>query len=485
MADAPLAPRKPHVRTVHGESTDDDYYWLLDRDDPDTVAYLEAENAYTAAQTEHLAPLRERLFDEIKARVQETDLSVPTRRGPWWYVTRTEEGKQYSIFCRRPAPDNDEHELVLLDGNELAGDSAFFALGIVDVSPDHSLLAYSTDYAGGESYTLRFKNLATGETLPDIVEGTYYSSAWALDNATFFYTTIDDAHRPYRLWRHRLGTHSRDDVLVYEETDERFFLAVELTRSERFIVVDLASKVTTEVRILDAATPEAGLQVFEPRRQGVEYAIDHQHDRFLVLHNDGALNFELAATSISDTGRARWQPLLAHRDDTRLMGVDAFAGHVVVHLRRSALTGLRVLRNDGDAHDIEFDEPIFDVAPGANAEYDTSVFRLGYESFVTPPTVSDYDLDARTLELRKQQPVLGGYDPTDYVHTREWATASDGTRVPISVVRRKEVDLDGLAPSLLYGYGSYETSMDPWFSAIRLPLLDRGIVFAVAHIRGG
>ena len=485
MADAPLAPRKPHVRTVHGESTEDPYYWLLDRDDPDTIAYLEAENEYTAAQTEHLAPLRDRLFEEIKARVQETDLSVPTRRGPWWYVSRTEEGKQYPILCRRPAPDDEEHEEVLLDGNELAGDSPFFALGIIDVSPDHSLLAYSTDFAGAESYTLRFKNLTTGETLPDEIEATYYSSAWGLDNATFFYTTIDEAHRPYRLWRHKLGTPSSDDELVYEEPDERFFLGVELTRSEGFIVVDLASKITTEVRILDAAHPDGELQVFEPRRQGIEYSIDHQGDRFLVLHNDGALNFELAHTPVTATGRAHWQPLLPHRDDTRLMGMDAFTGHVVVHLRRDALTRLRILRNDGDSHDIEFDEPVFDVAPGANSEYDTTLFRLGYESFVTPPTVYDYELNDRTLELKKQQPVLGGYDPADYIQTREWATAADGTRVPISVVRRKDVALDGQAPCLLYGYGSYETSLDPWFSAIRLPMLDRGIVFAVAHVRGG
>jgi oligopeptidase B len=267
---------------------------LLDRDDPDTVAYLEAENAYTEAQTEHLGPLRERLFDEIKARVQETDLSVPARRGPWWYVTRTEEGKQYPIFCRRPAPDDEANQIVLLDGNELAGDSPFFALGTIDVSPDHTLLAFSTDYDGGESYTLRFKNLVTGETLPDTVEGTYYGTAWATDNATFFYTTIDDAHRPYRLWRHRLGTSSSDDVLVYEEQDERFFLSVELTRSEQFLVLHLGSKITSEVHVLDADAPEGELRVIEPRRQGVEYAIDHQGDRFLVLHNDGALNFELA-----------------------------------------------------------------------------------------------------------------------------------------------------------------------------------------------
>ncbi|MEY2458698.1 MAG: oligopeptidase [Acidimicrobiaceae bacterium] len=485
MSDAPIAPRKPHVRTFHGDEVVDEYYWLLDRDDPDTVAYLEAENAYTEAQTEHLGPLRERLFDEIKARVQETDLSVPARRGPWWYVTRTEEGKQYPIFCRRPAPDDEANQIVLLDGNELAGDSPFFALGTIDVSPDHTLLAFSTDYDGGESYTLRFKNLVTGETLPDTVEGTYYGTAWATDNATFFYTTIDDAHRPYRLWRHRLGTASGDDVLVYEEKDERFFLSIELTRSEQFLVLHLGSKITSEVHVLDADAPEGELRVIEPRRQGVEYAIDHQGDRFLVLHNDGALNFELAEAPTAAPGRANWRPLIAHQDDTRLMDIGAFAGHLVIHLRRNALTGLRVLRNDGDTHEIEFDEPLFSVEPGANLEYETTTFRLGYESFVTPPTVYDYELDQRTLELRKQQPVLGGYDAADYTQTREWATAADGTRVPISVVHRANVAHDAQAPALLYGYGSYEHSLDPWFSAIRLPLLDRGVIFAVAHTRGG
>ena len=485
MADAPVAPRKPHVRKIHGDETVDDYYWLLDRDDSDTIAYLEAENAYTEAQTEHLGPLRDRLFEEIKARVQETDLSVPARRGAWWYVTRTEEGKQYPIFCRRPSPDDEENEIVLLDGNELAGDSPFFALGTINVSPDHNVLAFSTDFDGAESYTMRFKNLVSGETLPDTVEGTYYGSAWATDNATFFYSTIDDAHRPYRLWRHRLGTPSSADVLVYEEKDERFFLSVDLTRSEQFIVLHLGSKITSEAHVLDAAAPEGDLRIIEPRRQGVEYVIDHQDERFVVLHNDGALNFELAEAPTSAPGRANWRALIAHRDDTRLMEIDAFAGHIVVHLRRNALTGLRVLRNDGDAHEIEFAEPLFSVEPGANLEYETTTFRLGYESFVTPPTVYDYDLDQRDLELRKQQPVLGGYDPADYTQTREWATAADGTRVPISVVHRANVAHDGQAPGLLYGYGSYETSLDPWFSAIRLPMLDRGLVFAVAHVRGG
>ena len=418
--------------------------------------------------------------------MQETDLSVPARRGPWWYVTRTEEGKQYPIFCRRPSPDDEENEIVLLDGNELAGDSPFFALGTIDVSPDHNLLAFSTDYDGAESYTLRFKNLVTGETLADTVEGTYYGSAWATDNATFFYTTIDDAHRPYRLWRHRLGTPSSDDVLVYEENDERFFLSVELTRSEQYIVVCTSAARSRPRRT--CSTP--------PRRRASSASSSPAGKGSSTPSTTRATASSCCTTTARSTsswprrrrprrGGANWRPLIAHRDDTRLMDVDAFAGHLVVHLRRNALTGLRVVRNDGDAHEIEFDEPLFSVEPGANLEYETTTFRLGYESFVTPPTVYDYDLDQRDLELRKQQPVLGGYDPADYTQTREWATAADGTRVPISVVHRANVAHDGQAPCLLYGYGSYETSLDPWFSAIRLPMLDRGMVFAVAHVRGG
>jgi oligopeptidase B len=481
----PVAKRVPHVRQVHGDDTADDWYWLRDRDDPDTIAYLEAENAYTETAMEHLKPLRERLFQEIKSRVQETDLSVPVRRGPWWYVTRTEEGMQYPMLCRRPQRDDERAEAVLLDGNELAGESPYFAFGVVDVSPDHRLLAYSTDYEGNERYTLQFRDLESGELLPDLVEGTYYGSAWATDNATFFYTTIDEAHRPYRVWRHRLGTASSDDVLVHEEGDERFFVSIGLSRSQRYLVLSSKSQITSEVRVLPADEPNGAFTVVEPRRQGIEYWVDHQGDRFLILHNDGALDFELAEAPVTSPGRASWRPVIAHERGTRLIDIDAFAGHLVVHQRRNALTGLRVLPNEGESWEIEFPESVFSVEPGENAEYDTDSFRLSYESLVTPPTVYDYELATRSLVLRKQQPVLGGYDPADYESTREWAVADDGTKVPMSLVHRVGVPKDGSAPCLLYGYGSYEASMDPWFSVLRLPLLERGFVFAVAHVRGG
>jgi oligopeptidase B len=481
----PTAKRIPHQRTVHGDTVVDDWYWLLDRDDPDTIAYLEAENAYTEAQTERLAPLRERLFDEIKARVQETDLSVPAQRGPWWYLTRTEEGRQYPIVCRRPGPDDEAGEQVLLDGNTLAGDSPYFALGVVDVSPDHSVLAYSTDHDGDERYVLRFKDLSRGELLADEIPGTYYGSAWAADNRRLFYVTVDDASRPYRLWRHELGTHADDDVLVFEEDDERFHLSVGLTRSLQLVVLTLESKITTEQRVLDAHEPEGAFEVIEPRRQGVEYSIDHQGDRFVIVSNATHRDFALYAAPASTPTRAQWRELWAPGEGTRISDVDAFADHLVVHYRKDAATHLRVIPNDGDPYDIAFDEEVRSVEPDANHEYATSMFRLSYESLVTPPSVYDFDLGTRELVLRKQQPVLGGFDPTSYVSAREWATAPDGARVPISIVHRRDVPHDGTAPMLLYGYGSYEIAIDPYFSAIRLPLLDRGIVFAIAHIRGG
>jgi oligopeptidase B len=483
--EAPVAKRVPHVRRVHGDETVDEWYWLIDRGDPDTINYLEAENAFTQAGTAHLAPLRERLFEEIKSRVQETDLSVPVRRGPWWYVARTEEGLQYPKLCRRPERDDEQGEQLLLDGNELAGDSPYFAFGVVDVSPDHRLVAYSTDYDGDETFTVRFKDLESGELVADVIEGTYYGSAWATDNATFFYTTIDEAHRPYRVWRHRLGTASTDDVMVFEEQDERFFVSIALSRSEQFIIVASNSSITSEIRVLTAAEPETAFSVVQPRRQGVEYSIDHQDDRFLILHNDGALDFELAEAPVTTPGREHWRPLIAHVPGTRLMDVDAFADHFVVHQRRNALTGIRIVPNEGEAWEIEFPESVFSVSPGENAEYSTDEFRLSYQSLVTPPTIYDYDIASRSLVMRKQQPVLGGYDPADYQSEREWAVAADGASVPISLVYRKGVPQDGSAPCLLYGYGSYELSMDPSFSVLRLPLLDRGFVFAIAHVRGG
>ena len=500
----PVASRIPAKRVQHGDAFTDEYAWLTAKDNPDVLAYLNAENAYTEEAIEGLAGLRETIFEEIRARTQESDLSVPARKGGWWYYSRTVEGQQYTIHCRRaadpdvvtpPMPSHGEPldgEQVLLDGNEVAAGHEFFALGAFRLSPDGRLLAYATDFTGNERFTLRVKDLSTGALLDDEIPGTHYGCAWSTDGSALFYLTVDDAWRPYRVWRHRVGTPAADDVIVFEEPDERFRTGVGLTRSERYIVITSSSMVTSEAWLLDAADPAGELRVVTPRRQGVEYGVEHQAGpdggRLLILHNDGAENFELASAPVTEPGA--WQPLVAHREDTRLLDVDAFAGHLVVSYRRDGLTGLAVYRGDGAPREVEFPEPIYTVHPGSNPEYESARFRLGYTSLVTPDSVYDYDIETGELTLLKQRAVLPApdgrpYRPGDYTQHREWAVAADGTRVPISLVCPVNTPQDGSAPCLIYGYGSYESSIDPHFMVPMLSLLDRGFVFAIAHVRGG
>ena len=501
----PIAKQVPTERTQHGDTVTDPYAWLADPKDPEVIAYLEAENAYTDALTGGLDELRAAVFGEIKARTQETDLSVPVRKGNWWRYSRTVEGQQYSIACRRrvregevtpPVPEAGQPldgEEVLLDGNQLAAGKAFFSLGALSVSPDGTRLAYSTDFAGDERYTLRVKDLASGETLPDEVPNTHYGCAWSLDGSVLFYVTVDDAWRPCRVWRHVLGTPTSDDVVVFEETDEKFWLGVGTSRDDKWLTIGTSSKLTSEVWLLDAATPAGEFAVVAPRRHGVEYDVEVAGDRLLILHNDGAENFELASAPLPGAGdTAAWTPVIRHRAEVRLLSVDAFESYLVVYYRRGGLTGLSVLPPSGAGQErpITFPEPLYTVGPGANYEFSASRFRLGYNSMVTPSTVYDYDLATGELTVLKQQPVLPSpsgavFRSGDYEQYREWAVAGDGTRVPISVVCRAGTPRDGSAPCLLYGYGSYEHSVDPGFSISRLSLLDRGFVFAIAHVRGG
>jgi oligopeptidase B len=518
--EPPAAPRIRSERTHHGDTFADEYAWLASKDDPQTIAYLEAENAYTEAMTAGQAGLRAAVFEEIKGRTQETDLSVPTRKGGWWYYSRTAQGKQYQVHCRCPVRPGEVSppatsdgtplpgEEVLLDANELAGDSPFFSLGAFSISPDGRLLAYSTDFAGDERFTLRIKDLQTGQTAPDEIPDTFYGSAWSRDGSALFYTTVDAAWRPYRVWRHMVGTPASDDVIVIEEPDQRFNVGVGMTRSERYVSLWLNSTLTSEVWLIDADHPTSGPRVVLPRRQGVEYSVDHQAGpagadgqdhpgQLLILHNDGALNFELASVPLPQAGEvtqladpANFSTVIAHREDTRLLGMDAFAGHLVVHFRRDGLTGLRILRTDGSEQEIGFPEPLYQVAPGPNPEYDSQLIRLSYTSLATPDSVYDADAATGELTLLKRRPVLalpgaGEYDPNAFEQHREWAVAADGTRVPISLICRKGTPLDGSSALLLYGYGSYEISIDPGFSIPRLSLLDRGFVFAIAHVRGG
>ena len=487
----------------------DPWFWLRERDDPEVLAYLTGENAYTRDALAHLAPLRARLFDEIVGRVQETDTSAPVRRGPYEYFSRTLEGQQYGVHCRRPSganglpdplapPGSAPGETVILDENQLAAGHDYFAVGDLAVSPGQDVAAYSTDVTGGERHELRFRTCPTATTpgveLPDVVPDVYYGVAWANDGATVFYTRPDDAMRPWQIWRHTLGTPADDDVLVFQEDDDRFYVAVGRTRSGRFVVISTASKITSEVWLVDADTPAAPPTIVEPRAQGHEYHVEHHvgegGDRLFVLTNaSGAENFALMATPVASPGRASWTEILPHRDDTRLDDVDAFADFLVVSERAEAVERLRVLHlgpagDVVDDHVIAMPDAVYSAWLGSNLEYETATLRYQYTSLVTPASAYDYDPATRASTLVKRQPVHG-YDPACYESDRAWATAPDGTRVPISIVYRRDLRGDAPSPLLLYGYGSYEVSIDPTFSATRVSLLDRGVVFAIAHVRGG
>jgi oligopeptidase B len=497
----PAAPRRPHTLTAHGDVRVDDWYWLRsdDRDDPEVLALLGAENDFVAASLAHTDQLQADLFAEMKARIKETDLSVPFRKDGRWFYGRTVEGQQYPILCRtaiEPPPDlpDDEPvpgEEILLDMNVLAGDSDYFAIGTYDLAPGQDLLLYSTDYDGSERYTMRIRDLRTGTDLDEVIENTFYGSAWAGDT-TVFYVRPDSMMRPHQVWRHEVGTDPSADVLVYEDPDERFYVSVGLSLTEAWVHISSSSKVTDEEHLIPAADPAAAPRLVQPREQDVEYDLTHAPspsagDRFLILTNaDGAVNFKLMSAPVDTPGREHWQEVVPHRPDVKLEGVTAFAGHLVRYERREGVRRIvTTAYADGAERELPMPEPVYDTGPATNAEFDTGTLRFTYTSLVTPGTVFDEDLSSGDRRLLKQTEVLGGHDPADYETGRLWATAPDGTRVPISYVHRADVAHDGTAPCLLYGYGSYETCMDPTFSTLRLSLLDRGFVFAIAHVRGG
>ncbi len=495
----PVAERRPVTLEAHGDTRTDDWFWLRDKDDPAVIAHLEAENAFTEAVTAPTAALRDTLFTEMVARIEETDLSVPVRKGPWLYHLRTVEGASYGIHCRRPVDGPEDVEQVLLDENVLAEGHDYFSLGNFAISPDHRWLVYSTDTTGGERHTMRFRDLVTGIEADESIEDTSYGVAWANDDVTVFYVRVDEAMRPFQLWRHRVGTDPATDVLVIEEPDDHFYLGVGRTKDDCYILCALDSKVTSEVRILDADDPEGTFRTVEPRRHGIEYSVDHDRGdpasgrpgRFLVVTNDGAEDFRLMEAPEDAPGRERWTELIPGRAGVRLDAVDPFVRHLAIYEREDGSTRMRVVEHaTGTSTPVAQPESPSTVWGEANLEYDSTVLRYGYTSLATPRSVYDLDLDSGELTLRKRQPVLGEFDPARYRTERLWATADDGTRVPISVVWRPDlVDGPGVgsagAPCLLYGYGSYEASMDPSFSSLRLSLLDRGVVFAIAHVRGG
>jgi oligopeptidase B len=482
---APIAPRRERVLEKHGDRRIDPYYWLREKDNPEVLAYLEAENAYTDAIIAPTAGLRERLYREIVGRIQETDTSAPTYFKGYWQYTRTVEGLDYEIHCRRPES-MDGPEQVLLDGNQLAQGHNYFELGFVDQSPDQKLLAYAADYTGAELFELRFRDLTSGKELDELLDDVYYGAAWAADNKTFFYVKTDAAMRPFQVRRHRLGTAVDQDVLVLQEDDERFELSVEPTKSERYIVFSSTSQVTAECRFVPADDPEAEPRVIEPRRQGIEYSVEDQEDRFLILTNDGARNFRLMAAPVTDPRRASWAEVVPERDGVRINFTDVHKHYVVLGQRSNGLQRLEVLDCvSGEAHVVEQPESAYTAFPGSNPVYDSEVMRFFYTSLTAPFSAVDYDMRTRQRTLVKEQPVRGGYDRTDYVTERLWATAPDGVKVPISLVHRRDLQRNGGNPMLLYGYGAYEASIDAMFDPVRLSMLERGFVFAIAHVRGG
>jgi oligopeptidase B len=479
---APVAPRVPHTWQRPTGPVDDPWAWLADRDDPNTIAYLEAENAYADAWFAPHQPLVEELFAEIKSRIQETDLSAPVRNHGWWYVTRTEEGRSYPTHCRGRSEATATDE-VLLDENAEAAGHDYFSLQLFDVSPDQSLLAWACDIDGSERLTLRIRDLATGVDADDLLTGVSWAgTAWSTDGRHLFYVTYDEAMRPWQVWRHRLGTPQSDDVAVFEEQDERFFVGVELTRSEQWIVIDSSSRTSSEARLVPAAAPETDPVVVRVRAEDLEYAVDHWGDRFVVLTNLDAVDFRVMAAPADAPGQ--WDELVAHVEGRRIAAAEAFADHLVLHEWADAQQRLRIVGRDlseqvldlgGEPHEVELD---------ANPEWTARTVRFRYQSFTTPASVEEIDLDTGIRRLLKQVPVPGT-DLSRYSSRREWALAEDGTRVPVDVLHLAGTEPDGTAPCLVYGYGSYEISMPPWFSVARLSLVDRGWTWALVHPRGG
>lgn len=502
----PDAPRRPFTRVHHGDVVEDPYHWMADKADPEFVAYLAAENAFTEASTAHLAGLREELYGDLAARTLQTDLSVPlhvthTDGTSYWYYARTTEGLDYASHWRLSAHDRDDipdlrepqaGEELVLDVNALAEGHAFLALGWSEVSPDGRLLGYSVDTAGDERYDLYVRDLATGALLDGPIAGVGAGGTW-LGDEWLFYVRVDDAWRPHEVWRHRLG--DPDDALVFHEPDERFWLGVDGSRDYRWAIIEVGSKTTTECHLVPTATPTAAPRCVAPRRDGVDYGVEVAPDALWILHNDGAPQFMLSRAPLEATSHDQWEPVIAERPQTRLTGVSAYDRALVVTHRTDGLTGVHILprRPDGGLGEptpITFDEVLYDVDAEAAPDYATDRIRIGYESMVTPGSVLEYRLDTGALRLLKQvpvrdHPVHGPYVPDHYVQERRWATADDGTRVPVSLVRHRDTPVDGTAPGLLYGYGSYEVSIDPWFAMSRISLLDKGFVFAIAHVRGG
>ena len=487
-AQPPVAKTDPHVTEIHGETLVDPYFWMRERDNPEVIAYLEAENAYSEAQMANTKALQTMLYDEMLGRIQETDLSVPVRKDDYFYYTRTEEGKPYTIFCRRHGSLEAEEEIVL-DANELAEGLEYHRVGLYEPSPDHALLAYSEDTTGREKYTLRFKNLTTGELLDDTVPEIGYGLAWGNDGRTVFYSVPDEALRQHKILRHILGTDPAGDEVIFHEPDERFRVYVDKTRSGAFLLLASGSSTTTEFRFLSANTPGGEFQLFRERQAGVEYDLDHHGDHFYVRTNEDAQNFKLMRTLVDAPARENWTEVIAHRPQVKLERIELFRNHMVIAERDAGLRTIASLDlssdpNFNDAHRITMPETVYAVFPSDNPEFNSTSFRFSYMSPITPYSVYEFDFETGEVALLKETPVPG-YDRSLYETQRVYARARDGVAVPVILTRKKGVTRSGKNPVLLGGYGSYGSSSDPYFSSHLFSLLDRGFLYASAQIRGG
>lgn len=480
----PMATQKPKLLSIHGDERNDPFYWLNERENPEVIEYLHQENQYQEAVMAHLKPFQEELYNEIVGRIKQTDMSVPFLLNGYYYITRYEEGKEYPIHTRR-AGSMEAPEEIMLDVNLLAEGYEFYSLGGISVSPDNQLLAFGEDTLSRRIYTLKVKDLVTGKLLPDEIQNTEGSVTWANDNQTFFYTSKDETLRPHQIWKHKIGTPASSDQLVYEEKDETFRTFVYKTKSRKYIVIGSSSTISNEYRYIESDRPDDKFVVFQERIRGLEYGIAHDGDIWYVRTNKDALNFRLMKTNVVNTSVENWQEVIAHRKDVLLEGAEVFKKFLVLSERKAGITQLRIIRKGGDEHYIHFEEEAYVAYTSKNPEFDTDTLRYSYQSMTTPNSTYDYVISTRERTLLKQQEILGSFDPLDYLSHRLMVKAGDGAQIPVSLVYHKNTPVDGTSPCLLYGYGSYGYSMDPGFSLARISLLDRGFVFAIAHIRGG
>ena len=482
--EPPMAKKVPKELTIHGDTRVDNYYWLNERESPEVIAYLEAENAYTEAMMKRTEPLQEKLYDEIKSKIKQEDESVPYKENGYYYYTKTEAEKEYFLLCRKMGSLNADEE-IMLDVNEMAEGYEYYALGGASVSKNNKLVAFGIDTLSRREYTIYFKNLETGEVLEDAIPLTTGGAVWANDDKTVYYTLKDDVTlRSEKIMKHVLGTPTEDDEVVYYEEDETFSVFIYKTKSQDYLIIGSESTLTSEYRYLDANHPEGEFKIIQPRVRGLEYSVDQVDDYFYIRTNLDAQNFRLMRASVKATGKENWEELIPHRSNVYLSDYEVFKNYLVLTERTEGINRLRVMPWKGEEYYIDFDEDVFTVNGNVNLDFDTDTFRFSYTSMTTPNSIFDFDMKTKKRTLLKEQEVLGGFDKNDYETKRIYATADDGTKIPMSIVYKKGMQKNGDTPTLLYGYGSYGYTRDPSFSLARLPLLDRGFIYAIAHIRG-